>query len=329
MKIFINGSKRLKNESLTVEYKETFNFGSFAKYFKTLMAFANNKGGTIFFGITDSPRTIKGLESDSQFYKIDPEKIVMFMKEDMSIILDFEMDTMDIKDKQIGYISVNQLKYKPVICKKNEGDILKEGSIYYRYSGRSEVIGYSELRNIIEEIKENERNSIMKNFNAIIKEGPENIQTFNTSTGVINWNNTPVFISENLLSTLKKEVKFIESGKFDETNGDPTLKIIGDVSSNNIFKIKEKTNVNVDYPYFTNDIAKENNISIYAVLTILYHLHLYNDIRFNQTIKTSKKTKTQKFSKEAFDIIKEEYSKVKNKEKYLKKLSKEYNSRNK
>jgi hypothetical protein len=52
---------------------------------------------------------------------------------------------------------------------KNENDILKEGSIYYRYSGRSELINYAELRNIIEDIKIVERESIMKNFNAIIK----------------------------------------------------------------------------------------------------------------------------------------------------------------
>ena len=38
--IFIGDTKKLRNERLTIEYKETFNFGSLAKYFKTLMAFA-------------------------------------------------------------------------------------------------------------------------------------------------------------------------------------------------------------------------------------------------------------------------------------------------
>ena len=88
--IFIGDTKKLRNESLTIEYKETFNFGSLAKYFKTLMAFANNRGGAIIFGITNSPRTIKGIDKNSQFHKIDTEKIVQFMKEDMSTILDLK-----------------------------------------------------------------------------------------------------------------------------------------------------------------------------------------------------------------------------------------------
>lgn len=326
--IFIPNSNRLRNEGLTIEYKETFNFGSLAKYFKTMMAFANNRGGIIIFGITNSPRTIKGLVKDSQFYNIDPEKIVQFMKEDMSVILDFEIDTFFVDGKELGYIKVEELRYKPVICKKNESDILKEGSIYYRYSGRSELINYAELRNIIDDIKQIERESIMKNFNAIIKEGPENIQIVNSNTGRIQWGQVPVFIDEKLLTNLKKEVKFIESGKFDENNGEPTLKVIGSLNSSNIMKVKEKTNINVDYPYFTKDIAKDNNISSYQAQTIIHHLKFSGDPRFNQIIKTSSKTKIPKYSKLAYDVVKDELAKVENKENYFEKLSIEYQQRN-
>ena len=48
--LFIKNSNKLKNESVKIEYKESFNLGSIPKYFKTLMAFANNKGGVIIFG---------------------------------------------------------------------------------------------------------------------------------------------------------------------------------------------------------------------------------------------------------------------------------------
>lgn len=327
--IFIANSNKLRNEGLTIEYKETFNFGSLAKYFKTMMAFANNRGGIIIFGVTNSPRTIKGLGKDSQFYNIDPEKIVQFMKEDMSVILDFEIDTFFVDGKELGYIKVDQLKTKPVICKKNESDILKEGSIYYRYSGRSELINYADLRNIIDDIKKAEHESIMKNFNTIIKEGPENIQIVNSNTGKIQWGKVPVFIDEKLLTNLKKEVKFIESGKFDENNGEPTLKVIGSLNSSNIMRVKEKTNINVDYPYFTKDIANDNNISSYKAQTIIYHLGFFGDPRFNQVIKTSSKSKIPKYSKLAYDIVKDELSKVDNKEEYFNKLSIEYQHRKK
>ena len=327
LELFIKNGDKLRNEGLTIEYKETFNFGSLAKYFKTMMAFANNRGGIIVFGITDSPREIKGIDSNSQFYNIDPEKIVQYMKEDMSVILDFDIDTITVNGKELGYIKVDELKYKPVICKKNEGDILKEGSIYYRYSGRSELINYAELRNIIEDIKTTERNNIMKNFNAIIKEGPENIQLINTNTGKMQWNQVPVVISEELLTQLKKEVKFIESGKFDETKGDPTLKLIGSLTSSNIMKVKEKTNINVDYPYFTKDIARENNITNYQAQTIINHLGFYGDPRFNQIVDTSSKTKIPKYSKLALDIIKDELRNVKDKDEYFKKISIEFQNR--
>ena len=213
--------------------------------------------------------------------------------------------------------------------KKGKSTKTEEGSIYYRYSGRSEIIGYAELRNIIEDIKMIERKNIMKNFNAIIKEGPENVQVLNTSTGTIDWDNVPVMINESLLNDLKKEVKFIESGKFVETGGDPTLKVIGSLSSANVVKVKEKTDVNVDYPYFTGDIARENDINNYQAQTVLYHLRLYDDPRFNQTIKTSKKTKTQKFSASALEMVKQELSKIKNKDIYFNKLSKEFQSKEK
>ncbi len=327
--IFTKNGKKLRNEGLTIEYKETFNFGSLAKYFKTMMAFANNRGGIIVFGVTNSPRIIKGLDKNSQFYNIDPEKIVKYMKEDMSVILDFEMDTISVDGKELGFIKVDQLKYKPVICKKNENDILKEGSIYYRYSGRSELINYADLRNIIEDIKSIERKAIMNNFNAIIKEGPENIQLINTNTGKIQWGKVPVLISEELLMDLKKEVKFIESGKFDETNGDPTLKVIGSLNSSNIVKVKEKTNINIDYPYFTKDIAKENNITNYQAQTVIHHFHLYGDPRFNQVIITSSKSKITKYSKLAFDVIKDELSRVENRKDFFDKLSKEFQGRKK
>lgn len=327
--LFIKNGNKLKNEGLTIEYKETFNFGSLAKYFKTMMAFANNRGGIIVFGITDTPRTIKGIDKNSQFYSIDPEKIVQFIKEDMSVILDFDMDTITIDGKELGYIKVDELRYKPVICKKNEDDILKEGSIYYRYSGRSELINYAELRNIIEDIKTTERNNIMKNFNAIIKDGPENIQILNTNTGKIEWNKVPVVISEELLTQLKKEVKFIESGKFDDTKGDPTLKVIGSLTSSNVMKVKEKTNINADYPYFTKDIAKENNITNYQAQTVINHLRFHGDSRFNQDIITSAKTKIPKYSKLAFDIIKDELKNVKDKDDYFKKISLEFQERKK
>lgn len=50
-------------ERHNLEYKEAFGLSSWAKYAKTMAAFANNQGGYILFGIKDSPREVKGVNA--------------------------------------------------------------------------------------------------------------------------------------------------------------------------------------------------------------------------------------------------------------------------
>ena len=276
----------------------------------------------------DSPRFIKGLDDKSQFFKIGIERITEKMKEVMSVVLDFEMDSIIIEDKTLGYIRVDELNNKPVICKKNDGDILKEGSIYYRHAGRTDVIGYGELRDMLEDIKHKERENIIRSFNAIIRQGPENIQILNTSNGVITWNeHVPIIISEELLSALKKEVKFIESGKFVKTGGDPTLKVIGSLESANV--IKEKTNVNVDYPFLTSDLCSETGLNLYQMVAVLHYLNIYGDSRYNQTIKTSRTSTTKKFSQAAMELVKSELNGGNNKKRLVNKAIEKYRNNKK
>lgn len=60
-------------ESNTVEFKESFNKNSTAKYAKTMAAYSNNRGGYIIFGVKDKPRRIIGLKNDN-FDNINQEQ---------------------------------------------------------------------------------------------------------------------------------------------------------------------------------------------------------------------------------------------------------------
>lgn len=61
-----NAAGALKSrESNTVEFKESFNKNSTAKYAKTMAAYSNNRGGYIIFGVKDNPRMIIGLKNDN------------------------------------------------------------------------------------------------------------------------------------------------------------------------------------------------------------------------------------------------------------------------
>ena len=58
-------TKLIRRESATLEFKEAFNFGSMAMYFRTIASFANRNGGYIIFGIKDRPREPIGLKEKS------------------------------------------------------------------------------------------------------------------------------------------------------------------------------------------------------------------------------------------------------------------------
>ena len=146
-------------EQKDLEYKESFNLNGLAEYLRDFVAFANNVGGFMIFGVTNSPRRLKGLtvKGLEQFSKIDEERISGFINEHFAPYVDWEMDTIKVGQKTFGVFYSYKSAQKPVICKKGDDrQYLKSGEVYYRYAGRTEVIQYGELANIIENrIKEN------------------------------------------------------------------------------------------------------------------------------------------------------------------------------
>ena len=58
-------SRIINREGTTIEFKESYNHGNMAQYFKAMAAFANNQGGYILFGIGDKPRRLLGLKDKS------------------------------------------------------------------------------------------------------------------------------------------------------------------------------------------------------------------------------------------------------------------------
>lgn len=64
-------NKLIKRESVTLEFKESFNYGSMAMYFRTIASFANRNGGYIIFGVKDKPREPIGLKESKLKKKKD------------------------------------------------------------------------------------------------------------------------------------------------------------------------------------------------------------------------------------------------------------------
>ncbi len=225
-KIFVfqssSSNKIISRESGWLEFKEQFNWLSKDKYAKSMVAFANNKGGYIVFGIKDKPRELVGLQSNN-FESTDEAKITAYLNEVFSPEIIFEKLVIKVRSKNIGVLYAHQAKHKPIVCSKNDGD-LKESDIFYRYNARSERIKYPELKTLLDEIKTEERKSWMEHLEKISKIGPTNTAILDVVGGEIKGRGGTLVIDRKLVPKLK----FIKEGNFKES-GKPVLKLVGDV----------------------------------------------------------------------------------------------------
>lgn len=234
-------TKLIRRESATLEFKEAFNFGSMAMYFRTIASFANRNGGYIIFGIKDRPREPIGLKEKSldSFENLKIEEFTNNLNEYFSPEITWEHCTYEFDGKNFGIIYIHELENKPSICKKNYENkedkySLKDGDIYYRYAGRSQKIRHSELIEIIDNKRKKEEKMWLEYLIKSAKIGIENIGLLDLETGNIQGKKVnSIYIDEPLL----KQIKFIQEGKFEEKEGTPTLKLMGEIEKINGEKI--------------------------------------------------------------------------------------------
>lgn len=219
------GSPELLNsrESGGLEFKEKFSFGSMPKYAKTMAAFANSQGGYIVFGIKNQPHKMVGIK-ESEFNSIDPEKLTRELNEIFSPEIKWDSNVHNFNDKSFGIIYTYESENKPVVAKKNSDEI-KEAEVYYRYRGRSDKIKYPELILILDERRRQEQQKWMQHLEKISRVGIDNSAILDVATGEISGIKGQFLIDESLLP----KIEFIKTGQFEEKEGYPTLKLIGDV----------------------------------------------------------------------------------------------------
>ncbi len=227
-----NPEKLIKREDKNHEFKESYNNGNMATYLKTMAAFANNDGGYIVFGITDSPRFLKGLDDRAykQFDELSIEKLTQLLNEYFAPEIEWTSCIYQHKGKNYGIIYVYSAKSKPVICKKardaqNNKYALKESDIYYRYSGRSERIKYPELQRIIEDKRKAEERQWMQFIMRAAKIGVENASILDLNKGEIQEGGNKIVLDPELIS----KIRFIKEGQFVERYGAPAIRLIGEL----------------------------------------------------------------------------------------------------
>ena len=274
-------------EQKDLEFKESFNFSGIAEYLRDFAAFANNSGGYIIFGITNSPRKLKGLSDSSldQFSKIGEETMSGHINQHFAPYIDWEMNLINIKGKKFGVFYAEKSTFKPVICKKGDDrQILKNGEIYYRYAGRTEVIQYSELSYIIENRIEENNKLWLKKVKKISELGPSNVGILDTKSGIIEANKKTLLIDRDII----EEINFIREGEFNERTGAKTLKLIGSVHPAKKIEVAKiiKRRITDEYPFsytqLENEIKKNNSkVKIDLIHKIIKQNDLKNDPRYS------------------------------------------------
>ncbi len=303
-------------ESNTVEFKESFNKSSIAKYAKTMAAYSNNRGGYIIFGVKDNPRTIAGLKqenfeniSQAQFTEAINSLFAPAMEWDYGTLV-IEIPATDgtgtLKALKIGWIYTSEAEYKPIIAQKpNDGEKINSGDVYYRYRARSEKIKFAEMSRIIEKRTAKEKEGLLKLLEVIRKSETANLGIVNYSNGKIT---TPYGVDfafdRKLVRQVLKKAKFINDGSFNETDGIPVIKVTGNIDLAEEVPVPEG-NPDETHPYIQKQLAEKLGISTQNLYALIWHYRMKEEKKYHLEITTSKSGKIHKFSDFALQFLEE------------------------
>lgn len=318
--LFDSNGKIKCRERVDLEYKETFNIGSAAKYAKTMASFANNIGGYIIFGVKDKPREIVGV--NSAFDNFNQEKLTEILNSYFSPEIMWDASMVDTEYGKIGFIYVAENIEKPVMAIKGDGSI-NSGDIYYRYKARTEKIKYPEMMRIINEREKRLQNSIIRVIESIRNGNTPNIGIVNYSNGKIS---TPygvdVAIDKKLIMQVLKKAKFIKSGTLKE-EGEPVLMVTGNIDLAEEIPVPE-IEPDLQYPYLQKDIKENLNITTSQTYALIWYYKLKGNKKYHIEISTSKKTKAHKFSDYALQYLKEKIEEHSERSEWLDEIKDKY-----
>ena len=316
-----DSSKLASEESDTLEFKVSFRKGWANEYLTTVAGFCNNDGGYFVFGVDDKTKEIKGI-NNKDFKSVDPKDPNQIFMNHFGTQVYFRTEISRINNKHLGIIYIRQAEKRPLIMiKNNDKRKIKQGEIYYRYVGETRLIGPSELQKIIEDrAKSFNQATLFKLLNQIQKNGPENSAVMSVKTGDVVGKSGGFIIDEKLLGKLQ----FIREGEFNETEGAPTLKLVGKLEGyktempfditklyplnyESLVARVKKQEKNIKRPEI-NAIIKKNNLKLNKKYASPY---FYNPQDFSRYVNTGevKGRQTYMYNNDAIQFICDEYKK--------------------
>lgn len=310
-----------------LEYKKSFGQKSWAKYAKTMAAFANNRGGYILFGIKDNPRQIVGV--NSAFKGFAQEQFTEYLNSLFAPEIRWDSGIVDIGDKSVGFIYTEEAESKPIIAQKAESsEKITSGDVYYRYRARSEKMKCAEMHRVITDRVAKERENLLKLFEVIRKSETANLGIINYDKGSFSTpSGVDVAVDRRLILQVLRKAKYIKEGSFNETDGQPVLKVTGDIDLAEEIPVPD-IEPDIKYPYIQKDMAKKLDVLPYEVQALVWKYKIKGQKKFHMEVTTSKSNKVHKFSDIALQFLADKLNAMKDNCTALDQIKAEYSQRN-
>jgi hypothetical protein len=240
--------------------------------------------------------------SNQKLSDTDPKDIDARIREYFSPAIKWNVAFQEFQGKSFGMLSVEEATVKPIVCKKNKAEVLREGAIYYRYRGETKEIEYPELNLLLEKEREKERLLWIKHIEKISLVGPRNVHILDKYSGEIAYGDKKVLLDKSLL----EQLTFIREGHFTEKEGEgsPTLKLVGTIEG-----LIDVDNAVIDpnamYPLTTKQLQEAIAVNQYQMKAIIYSLDLKNKPKRHTEIKQGARSNSiHKYSNSVVDVIK-------------------------
>ncbi|MGI5964148.1 MAG: ATP-binding protein [Lawsonibacter sp.] len=309
-----------------LEYKQSFGQKSWAKYAKTMAAFANNRGGYIIFGIKDNPRQLVGV--NSAFKDFAQERFSEYLNSLFAPEIMYESGIVEIGEKSVGFIYTEEAESKPIVAQKTESsEKIASGDVFYRYRARSEKIKCAEMHRIIADRVAKERENILKLFEVIRKSETANLGIINYDKGSFSTpSGVDVAVDRRLIVQVLRKAKFIKEGSFSETDGQPVLKVTGNIDLAEEIPVPD-IEPDIQYPYIQKNLAQKLNITPYEIQALVWKYKMKGQKKFHLEITTSKSGKVHKFSDIALQFLADKINVMKSNPGTLNQIKAEYTQR--
>jgi len=212
-----------EGETTHHECKQSFDPKKMNSIVRAIAAFANNRGGVIYLGVEDAQGRVVGLPDDT-FENTDIAQISQKVKNFLTPTPVFIKTGIRVGGLRVGVIRVEKFEEPPIIV-SGDGEGLESGSILFRSPGQTAKITAGDLLKLLQERDRATQARLLKSAHRIADIGLNNSLVIDTGTGMLEAEDTRVTIDSKLVDQLK----FIREGEFEEIEGAPTLRLVGDV----------------------------------------------------------------------------------------------------